>query len=87
MGSVTVNFTLRFPPQASILKFEELCGLWGFLVIRAGTHRRKATVSMPAETFKKMFGESPRKGSVVVPFLLADEKSGFIDAIEVMETQ
>lgn len=55
-----LELELSYPYSQSLLTLLEFCGLWDCDIMKAGSHSSRATISMPVNFFKSIFGENPR---------------------------
>ena len=67
MIRAVVQLKLVYPYVRSILNLFDFISLWGCTLISARTLSSKATIGIPADKFKLLFGENPRKGKYKIP--------------------
>ena len=67
MIKVILKLQLVFPYKISIGTLVEFCSLWDCSLIKGGTKKINAIISMSAIHFKKIFGENPQKKIYPVP--------------------
>ena len=64
---VIIEIELVYPYAQSMATLCDFCSLWETVLIRGGTHRKKAAISMPDKHFLKIFKESPQRKKYTVP--------------------
>jgi hypothetical protein len=74
-----IRFQLVFPYKLAMWTLVEFCRLWDCTLVSGGTKKLNATISMPANYFKKIFGENPRKQEYPIP----SGMEHFIESVEV----
>jgi hypothetical protein len=62
-----VELTLVYPYVQSLMNLFDFISLWDCTLVSAGTLSNKATIAIPSERFKILFGENPRKGIYKIP--------------------
>ena len=81
MIKAVVQLKLVYPYIKSILNLFDFISLWGCNLVSAKTLSSKATISIPADKFKILFGENPRVGKYKVPV----GAEYFLEEVEVKE--
>jgi hypothetical protein len=64
---VNMEVELVFPYQLSMNILIEFCNLWDCNILKGGTRKIKAIISMPYSNFKKIFKEEPQKKEYKIP--------------------
>ena len=67
MITAIVELKLTYPYIQSLLNLFDFISLWGCCLVSAKTLSSRAVISIPANKFKILFGENPRKGKYRVP--------------------
>ena len=67
MIKAVVQLKLVFPYPKSILNLFDFISLWGCNLISAEMLSSDATIGIPSDKFKLLFGENPRKGRYRIP--------------------
>lgn len=67
MIRVLIELKLVYPYKVSMDTLTEFCSLWDCTILKGGTHRLRASISMPSDHFKKIFGKNPQTGTYEVP--------------------
>jgi len=67
MIKAIVELELVYPYRKSIGILIEFCNLWDCHMIAGGTKKLKATISMPAHQFKKIFRRNPSVREYEIP--------------------
>lgn len=67
MDKVIIDLELVFPYKLSMGILVEFCFLWDCHMIKGGTQKLQATISMPSDYFKQIFGRSPTIREYSVP--------------------
>lgn len=83
MIKAIVQLTLVYPYVQSLLNLFDFISLWGCNLISAKTLSSKATIGIPADKFKILFGENPRKGIYKIPA----GAEYFLEEVEVTEVE
>ena len=81
MIKAVVQLTLVYPYVVSLLSLFDFMSLWGCNLISAKTLSSRALIGIPAEKFKVLFGENPRKGKYKIP----NGSQYFLEEVEVKE--
>jgi hypothetical protein len=76
-----VQLKLVPPYTQSVMSLFDFVNLWGCTLIDASTLSSIATIGIPANKFKVLFGENPRKGKYKIPI----GAEYFITEVEVKE--
>ena len=62
-----VQLTLVYPYVLSLLNLFDFISLWQCNLICSKAFSNNAVISIPADKFKILFGENPRKGKYKIP--------------------
>ena len=81
MIKAIVQLKLAYPYTQSSLNLFDFISLWGCNVISAKTLSCKATIGIPSDKFKILFGENPRIGKYSIP----SGSEYFLEEVEVKE--
>lgn len=81
MIKTVVQLNLIYPYVQSLLNLFDFISLWGCTLVSAATLSSQATIDIPLDKFKILFGENPRKGKYKVPV----GAEYFLEAVEVKE--
>ena len=78
-----IEVKLIYPYKQSLTALLEFNNLWQCNILRGGTKKEKAVMSMPTMKFKKIFGVNPQKGEYEVP----RNMKHFISSVRVKKIQ
>lgn len=67
MIKAVVELTLVYPYVQSLMNLFDFISLWNCSLMSARTLSNKATIAMPSDRFKILFGENPRVGRYKIP--------------------
>jgi hypothetical protein len=67
MIKAIIELELVYPYNKSLTILIEFCNLWNCHLMSGGTKKLKATISMPAHQFKKIFKRNPRIREYDIP--------------------
>jgi hypothetical protein len=79
MKKVIIKLRMIYPYSSSLEVLIKFCHLWGSTVLQGGSHKTKATISMPEKHFIKIFKQNPKKQKYSIP----NGMEGFVDDIRV----
>ena len=81
MIKAVVQLTLVYPYVQSLMNLFDFISLWGCSLMSAKTLSSRATIGIPSDKFKILFGENPRKGKYKIPV----GSEYFLEEVEVTE--